>query len=282
MDINKIYSKLDSDFIKPGLKDDWEIQIEPITDFVTQKYKECYMGLICDNTKRIEKVYTAVFPSDSVIKKVLSKGKKSLLFVHHPATWDIRKAPQVFTPMNPDLLKQMRKQQISIYNLHVPLDNYGPYSTSFNLAKALLAEPKEAFAPYFGALCGVIAETSLETTDELKKVFESAVEHQVSIYQYGSKKITGKKVALVAGGGNDIETLEELVKKGINVFVTGITVRNAYSEKAHKFAKKNKISLLGGTHYSTEKFACQAMGNYFRKLGLPAEFISGIPVLEDL
>jgi hypothetical protein len=39
---------------------------------------------------------------------------------------------------------------------------------------------------------------------------------------------------------------------------------------------------LGGTHYSTEKFACMAMTKYFEKLGLPSEFIEDAPGLADL
>jgi hypothetical protein len=39
---------------------------------------------------------------------------------------------------------------------------------------------------------------------------------------------------------------------------------------------------MGGTHYTTEKPACLAMCDYFQKLGLPAEFIEGEPVMEDL
>jgi hypothetical protein len=41
--------------------------------------------------------------------------------------------------------------------------------------------------------------------------------------------------------------------------------------------------LLGGTHYSTEKFACQAMCDYFGKIGIiSTEFILDTPMLEDL
>ena len=61
-----------------------------------------------------------------------------------------------------------------------------------------------------------------------------------------------------------------------------ISVLNEYSAKAHAFEKENKINVIGGTHYSTEKFACQSMCDYFRELGLPAQFIEDLPVMEDL
>ena len=36
------------------------------------------------------------------------------------------------------------------------------------------------------------------------------------------------------------------------------------------------------THYSTEKFACIALCDYFEELGLNCEFIEDNPVLEDI
>ena len=46
--------------------------------------------------------------------------------------------------------------------------------------------------------------------------------------------------------------------------------------------KKHKINLLGGTHYSSEKFASMEMCKYFTGLGLPSEFIDDEPDLYDL
>jgi putative NIF3 family GTP cyclohydrolase 1 type 2 len=59
-------------------------------------------------------------------------------------------------------------------------------------------------------------------------------------------------------------------------------VLNDRSRAAHDIARENKINILGGSHYSTEKFACMAMCGYFRKQGLPSEFIEDTPVMEDL
>jgi len=38
---------------------------------------------------------------------------------------------------------------------------------------------------------------------------------------------------------------------------------------------------LAATHYSTEKFACIAMTEYFTELGLPSEFIEGNNLKND-
>lgn len=283
MEAVKLYERLEKDFINPSLSDDWASRMEFAFEFLSENFKKRSMGLLCDNSQEIDKVYTAVFPSDEVMQSILNKNETDImLFVHHPLIWDIRTAPEVFQQMDRNLLEQFKKRRISIYNLHVPLDNYGQYSTSVNLARALTIKVRKPFAPYFGALCGVFGKTEFLTIQESRKKFESVVGHKTSLYQNDIDEIKNKTVAIVAGGGNDIDILKEVVKEGVNTFVTGITILNDHSKAAHDYAKENKINILGGTHYSTEKFACIAMCEYFEKLGLPTEFVNDKPVLEDM
>lgn len=164
----------------------------------------------------------------------------------------------------------------------MPLDNFGKYSTSFSLAEALEIKPEKPFAPYFGSLCGVLGKTKCKNIKELKEKFKQVVGHKVSLYKYGGEEIKDNIVAVAAGGGNSVEIIEEIAKEGANTFVTGIAVKNKYSQEAHNYAQRHKINILGGTHYSTEKFACIAMCDYFKKVGLPSKFIEDKPVLEDI
>lgn len=283
MEAGQLYQNLEKDFITSEMSDDWAQHMESVADFLSENFKKRSMGLVCDFTTEINKVYTAVFPSRKVMEKILNDGyKEAMLFVHHPSIWDIRKAPEVFQQMDRDLLKQFKDQKISIYNLHVPLDNFGEYSTSVTLAKALDIKPEAPFAPYLGSMCGVFGKTNSVTVEDLKKKLQEAVGHEVSYYNYGDNKIKDRKVAIIAGGGNDVDSLKDIAKAGINTFVTGITIKNEHSKQAHDFAEKNRINILGGTHYSTEKFACISMIDYFYKFGLPAEFIEDQPGLEDM
>jgi len=254
-----------------------------IADFLSDNFKKRSMGLVCDFTEEINKVYTAVFPSEKVMKEVLkSDVENAMLFVHHPSIWDIRKAPEVFYQMGRNLLQQFKDRKISIYNLHVPLDNYGKYSTSVTLAEVLGIKIVRAFAPYFGALAGVFGKIDLVKVKDLRKRFEKAVGHEISLYNYGDNEIKDGKVAIIAGGGNEVDMLKEIANEGVNTFVAGVTLKNDHSEKAHAFAEKNKINILGGTHYSTEKFACMKLCGYFKKLKLPCEFVEDKPVMEDM
>ena len=283
MKANQLYKYLDKDFITPEMSDEWAEYMDSVADFLSENFEKRSMGLVCNFATEINKIYTAVFPSQNVMQKTLDDGDQdAMLFVHHPSIWDIRKAPEVFQQMDTKLLQQFRDRRISIYNLHVPLDNYGEYSTSVTLAKALGVKPEKPFAPYFGSLCGVFGKTDLTTIQDLRKRFEEAVGHNVSLYNYGNGKIKDRTVAVIAGGGNDVDMLKEIAKAGVNTFVTGVTVKNDHSRKAHDFAEKHKINILGGTHYSTERFACIKMCNYFKKIRLPSEFIEDKPVMEDM
>jgi putative NIF3 family GTP cyclohydrolase 1 type 2 len=283
MEAPKLYSQLEKDFIKPGLTDGWTQYMGSVADFLTENFKQRSMGLVCDFTKEINKVYTAVFPSNKVMQEILDKDEKNiLLFVHHPSIWDIRKAPEVFQQMDRRLLTEFKKKKIAIYNLHVPLDNFGEYSTSVSLAKALDIKIDKAFALYFGSLSGVFGKTKIALVGEQKSEYEKILGHEARLYNYGENKITNQRVAIIAGGGNEAQLLKEILDENINLFITGISAKNKHSAEAHKFAEENKINILGGTHYSTEKFACMAICDYFKKLGLPSEFVEDESVLEDL
>lgn len=278
-----LYRHLEKDFINSKLTDDWTKEVESSREFITVEFRKRSMGLVCDFAREINKVYTAVFPSYDVMKKIVDVGETGcMLFVHHPAVWDIRLAPNVYIPMSLELLKIFKERRISIYNLHVPLDNYGDYSTSYSLAKGIGIEVQKPFNPYNGGMAGVIGATSSKSVQDLTKAYEKAVGHKVKAYIYGDDKIKGGKVAVIAGGGNDAEALGQILEEGINTFVTGVTALNPYSKHAHDFAKANKINILGGTHYSSEKFACIALCEYFKRLGLDSEFIEDKPVMEDL
>ncbi len=282
MESKKLYEQLERDFITTELSDDWFQHMKSVEEFICDNFQKRSMGLVCDFTTEIEKVYTAVFPSDKVMQKILDDNvENAMLFVHHPAIWDIT-IPDVFKQMNKSLLQKFKEKKISIYNLHVPLDNFSEYSTSNTLAKALNAKVEKPFAPYFGALAGALGKTDCESVECLKNKFESAVGHEVKLYQHGEKNIKGKIIAFAAGGGNDMDVLKEMLENDVKTLITGVTVKNDFSKEVHEFAERNEINVLGGTHYSTEKFACMEMVNYFENLGLVSEFIGDVPMMEDL
>lgn len=282
MEAQKLYQKMDKDFELEKLKDDWS-QMD-FNEYISDSFKKRYMGLALDNSKEVNKVYTAVFPDEEILSKILDSGVKGvLLFTHHPMIWDIS-SKEVFKNISKNCLEKLKERGISLYNLHVPLDKNGQYSTSVNLAKALGIILEGDFAEYFGVKAGIIGKTRCRTADELAKKVESTVGHKIKLWAYGLREIKDGKVALGAGG-NFPKEISEIAGLGINTFITGVTrpAKDYHpSLETHRLAKENRINIIGATHYSTEKFACMAMVEYFKKLGIPAEFIKGRPDLNDL
>lgn len=280
MKAKKLYEKLDKDFELSLCRDDWSRM--DFNEFISLNFKKRCMGILLDNSSEIDSVYTTVFPSENILKQVLKLEQQNILIItHHPMVWDIKKT-RVFEDINSKLLPILKEQRVSIYTLHVPLDKNSEYSTTTTLAKALDVNVEGEFYEYFGVKVGLYGNVDLKTPEDLAKRLSLKIGHKTKLWKYGSNEIKHQKVALVAGGGNEIEVLQEIINLGINTFVTGVTILNEYSKKIHEFEKENKINLIGGTHYSTEKFACMALCRYFEDLGLNCEFLEDTPMLEDL
>jgi putative NIF3 family GTP cyclohydrolase 1 type 2 len=279
-----LYNQLEKDFVTPKIKEDWYEYMNTRSDYICENFKQRSMGLLCDFATEIEKIYTAVFPSTKVLEKILDdKICDSMLFLHHPLDWDLGKNPNnPFIEINPQLLEKFKERRISLFNFHYPLDNFGEYSTSKTLAEAIGIKIEKPFHECGGALCGVIGTTDCADIHKLNVKYSQAVGHETRLYQYGESKIIGNRVAVVAGGGNDCDSVNDVISEGVNILVTGVSLKNKFTQSAHEAEKENGINLLGGTHYSSEKFACIAICKYFQKLGLPAEFIEDSPCLEDL
>lgn len=116
----------------------------------------------------------------------------------------------------------------------------------------------------------------------MSRRYSETLGHRTSLYAYGAQDLRGESIALCPGGGNSLFVLEEMVRRGVRTLITGVTIDNDHSRGAHDFAKAHGINLLGGTHYSTEKFAPMKMCEYFLSLGLPAGFVHDSPDLYDL
>lgn len=283
MHAQTLYAQLEKDFILPAMHDAWAQHMDDIADLIAPQFHARSMGVVCDFATDISHVYTAVFPSDDVLRTILADGTHdALLFVHHPSIWDIRRAPNIFVTMNRDLLVQLQQRRVAIYNLHVPLDHFGAYATSVTLAQALGIEQMQPFCEYMGALAGVFGTTQHTTIEALHKHFSSVIGHCTACYTYGASDIADGKIAVVAGGGLDQSVLDDMVANDVHVLITGVSAQTAYATPQHTYAQQHGITVLGGTHYSTEKFACMAMVGYFTGHGMTATFLAGEPLMEDL
>ena len=77
MRAKELYGKLNVDFIKEGIKDvDWANRMPNLHKYLFPEFiQNGGMGLMCDFTSEVEKVYTTVFLSEKVFsKRILYAG----------------------------------------------------------------------------------------------------------------------------------------------------------------------------------------------------------------
>jgi putative NIF3 family GTP cyclohydrolase 1 type 2 len=284
MKAKELYEKIGRDFETDKYKDDWSF-VE-FNEFINPVFKERYIGAMLDNTAEIEKVYTSTFPDIEVLDDIFSRNENDILLLsHHAMGYDPTLEGFPFYNIPAGYLKKLKERRISFYVLHIPLDSNGIYSTSVNLAKELKLQITGEFCEYLGCKVGVICETAFTKLTDFASHVENVMGHEIKIWRHGKDIIDRKTVAVAAGGGCIDFVAEELAVLKINTFLTGCTRPILSFEpnmEFHRIAKENKINLVGATHYSTEKFACMAMVKYFTGFGINAEFVEGIPCMEDL
>ncbi len=284
MKAERLYTQLDIDFEVSSLVDDWSFM--KFNKYIRSDFKKRYIGVVLDNTSDVKKVFTATIPDLDILDKLIQTNQTDcLLFSHHAMGYDPTMTGFPFYNIPEDYLLKLKKQRISFYVMHIPLDKNGEYSTSVNLAKHLKLEIIDEFCEYMGIKCGVICKTDKKTATDLAEYVRSLIGHEVKLIRNGSDVIEKGKVAIAAGGGSVGFAAREISELGINMYITGNTRRVPeveFIEEFHKIIKDKHINVIGATHYSTEKHACIAMVKYFEKLGIPSKFLEGRYYLEDL
>ena len=241
------------------------------------------MGLQFDNTDQVKKVYTATFISREVLDVIERRGDTHcLLFTHHPVSQKedlMRDSP----PVAQDIVERLRRSHISVFNYHIPLDRVSPWSPGTNLAKALEITPYEEFYEQNLVRMGLLCHTPYTTVTQFAQKVEQTLGNAIKVYPYGDEQLIDGKIALMGGGASNPDIYAELREKGVNLFLTGITWRSIpWVARNHAAAKAAGVTLVGGTHYSTEKYAPMEMVKFFEQLGLESEFIPETPKMQEL
>jgi putative NIF3 family GTP cyclohydrolase 1 type 2 len=259
-----------------GIDYDYTQILEP--DFCAR-----FNGLMLRAAETIEQVYCAAFPTPEIMGEVLERrGENALLFLHHPV--DMEVAGSGFLPIPPRVLEKMKAQGVSIYSCHAPMDCHDEIGTNASIVQAFQVQVEQNFAPYgrgFAGRIGGVVPVSLDTLiAKGKEVF--GVE-RVDVGGRAPASIT--RVAIVAGGGDDVELMEEAETLGAQAYISGEwttrTNPSGESERAwaeanraacQTYAESTKMALLGFSHAATEFLVMKGqMSGYFRHRGLPVE-----------
>jgi putative NIF3 family GTP cyclohydrolase 1 type 2 len=241
------------------------------------------IGLQYNNTDFIKKIYTSTFASVDVLKRVLDKNENDIMiFSHHPVPQKPdENSPYPEIPLY--LVEKLKESRISLFSYHIPLDGHNLYSPSYSLALALGLKPYDTFYFQNGIEMGELCESTYSNINEVVIHLEHLFGHAVRLYNYGDEEVKNKRIAIVAGCAKNPDMYEYLYIKGINTFITGVTNKEiTWTQSIHEQAKVNGINLIGGTHFSTEKFALISLVKFFEGLGIPCEFLDELPNLNDI
>lgn len=247
--------------------------------FFEKDFLEVFNGLMLKGSSRVQEVFCIVFPTPDVIREILSLATHdTLIFTHHPI--DMMTGGVGFLPIAIDLLRELHERQVSVYSMHAPMDTHTGIGTNAAIAKALKVVGVESFAPYgegFAGRIGTIKRVTFSTfIERLERTF--GVEPKVG----GGRINNVNKIAIVAGGGDEVKLMREAEQKGCDVYLTGewFTRTRPIDEEARKwaidndiacreFAEKTRMGLVAVSHAASEFLVMKLqMVQWFEKLGL--------------
>lgn len=239
-------------------------------------------GLMLRSGDTVKEVYCAAFPSPGVLERLMAVvGEEALLFVHHP--FDMEVSGVGFLPIPPDALTQLRARGISIYACHAPMDCHDEIGTNASIVEAFGVQVEQPFAEYGHGFAGRIGSIAPMSVDALVSRGRAAFGvDRVEIG--GAKPATISRIAIVAGGGDDPELLEEAEQRGAQAYITGewYTRTLPVDKEGKEWAEANKaaclayaetssMALLGFSHAASEYLVMKGqMVRFFEAKGVRA------------
>jgi putative NIF3 family GTP cyclohydrolase 1 type 2 len=285
--LNELAGELDRYFRIPEVEnDDWSPAFEAVydepywRDYVEPGYEGKWNGLMVRGEGDVERVATCVFPSDRIIAG-LEPG--TFLFSEHPL--DFADEPG-FLPLARESFETLKRRACGFFHAHAPLDMHPEVSPSRLCAQGVGLEALEEYYPIADGIPGgaaIIGDTGL-SLEGLAEAFRAYLGPEIKVHVVTRPRYEAGRVAVVAGGGADVDILQASIDRGCQTYVTGNAATNCridwVQEKVREFrqlAEETDVALIDAMHYGMEKPPQLEMVSWFRRLGLPGEFVPDGP-----
>ena len=238
-------------------------------------------GLMLRSGENIGRVYCAAFPAPQVLEELLATAEgPSLLFLHHPI--DMEVGGEGFLPIQSGTIAQMKAAGVSVYACHAPMDCHEQIGTNASIVEAFGIRVERNFSKYgngFAARFGEIAPLTLDGLLARGKEIFGVDRAEIG----GGRPETITRLAVVAGGGDDLKDLRDAERLGAQAYLTGewhprLTSLDKekqswfreHNARCQTFASQTKMALLSFSHAASEFLVMKTqMKNYFEKRGLP-------------
>jgi putative NIF3 family GTP cyclohydrolase 1 type 2 len=276
--LDQIVAELDAYFRVPDVENDarWYDRAEPYwREYAERDWVERRNGLMVRGADEVDRAVTCVFASDAIVE---SAEPRTLIFCEHPL--DFADVPG-FLPLSRSSFETMRERGISLYNAHAPLDMHPEVSPSRLLAQGIGLEHLQEYFPIADGIPGgaAIVGDSRLTLEGLADAVRSFLGEEIKVHVLTRPRQEAGRVAVVAGGGATRELLEASLERGCQTYVTGNAATNCELDFVQRevrdfreLAEAEGVALIDAMHYGTEKPPQLAMAEWFRGLGLDAEF----------
>ena len=220
-------------------------------------------GIQVDNDGTgIRKIAFAVDAAMATFAQAASM-KAGLLFVHHGLFWN---TPARIAGNLRQRIKFLLDHNISLYAVHLPLDQHPKFGHNAVMAELLALENIEPFGLYHGRKIGYKGTLPKPVTidDALKKI-NFMERPPLGVFPFGKKE--NLTVAIASGGGADCA--REALDEGVDLFITGES-----SHQVYHYCLEGKLNMIAAGHYCSEVWGLQAVMRHCRKeLGIEAEFV---------
>lgn len=134
------------------------------------------------------------------------------------------------------------------------------------------------FYDYYGAPTALIGHINKASFEVFSDFIQKKLERPVLTLEKNKDYV--EKIAVVAGGGDLPDLLQQVYDYGCDTLLTG-TVEHRWAvpfiqegnRQFHELNKKLKINLIGGSHYGTERPAMIKFTEYITQLGIECRYI---------
>jgi len=235
---------------------DWKTFFEP-------EFCQRFNGVMIKGLENVGSIFCAAFPASEVLQQFMEQSTLGdVLFLHHPINMECGNPGETtgkgFLAIDPKMLQAIKDKDLTVYTCHAPMDCISEIGTNAAIVTALKAQVVKEFLPYGNGNAGRIA--IIEPVD-----LESFQKQVMQIFNIPKLDLAGKKVdrvtkvAIVAGGGDDIDAMQEAEREGCDVYLTG-EIHSYHSgewgeentKKVDAYATTSSMALVGVSHAASE------------------------------
>jgi dinuclear metal center YbgI/SA1388 family protein len=217
-------------------------------------------GLQAKGKSDVKKIAVGVDACLELFEKAKQKNCE-LVIVHHGLIWKGKKEREPLTKIRIGYLK---KNRMSLYACHLPLDKHATLGNNAQLTKLLSLKNVKSFAKYHGVNIGFFGNLRTNIQD-LSWQLEHSLRTKCTVHAFGPKMT--RKIGIVSGGAADM--IFECKRLGIDTYITGET-RHSY----YHAAKELRMNVIYAGHYKTETAGVIAVGEFLKqKFNIETVFI---------